>query len=85
MHIKLDMKTFTLRSFEERIMKGSLNMVAPDAEIEGKGVVLISSDAEEREESLLDKVLAEVGLADGSVVSCDDFLQNYNLRVSDNV
>lgn len=79
-HIKLDMKTFTLRSFEERIMKGSLNMVAPDAEIEGKGVVLISSDPEEREEALLDKVLAVVGLADGSVISCDDFLQNYNLR-----
>merc|ERR1711915_228273 len=36
--------------------------VAPDAEIEGKGIVMIS-------------------LVDGSVITCDDFLQNYNLKV----
>ena len=34
----------TLRTLEDRILKGALAMVAPDAEIEGKGVVLISSE-----------------------------------------
>ena len=33
-----------MRSFEERILKGALNMVAPDAEIDGKGLILISSE-----------------------------------------
>merc|ERR1711890_183528 len=28
-----------------------------------------------------DKLLKDLGLVDGSVLSCDDFLQNYNLRV----
>ena len=44
MHVKLNMETMTVRSFEERILKGALNMVAPDAEIDGKGVILISSE-----------------------------------------
>ena len=44
MHIKLNMETMTVRSFEERILKGALNMVAPDAEIDGKGLILISSE-----------------------------------------
>ena len=43
-HVKLNMETMTVRSFEERILKGALNMVAPDAEIDGKGVILISSE-----------------------------------------
>ena len=43
-HIKLNMETMTVRSFEERILKGALNMVAPDAEIDGKGLILISSE-----------------------------------------
>ena len=40
----MNIETMTVRSFEERILKGALNMVAPDAEIDGKGVILISSE-----------------------------------------
>ena len=29
----------------------------------------------------MDKPLSAFGLADGGVLSCDDFLQNYTLRV----
>merc|ERR1719342_692184 len=78
-HIKLNMETMTVRSFEERILKGALNMVAPDAEIEGKGLILISSEEGETEENM-DKPLSAFGLGDGGVLSCDDFLQNYTLR-----
>merc|ERR1712025_1199954 len=67
-------------SFEERILKGALNMVAPDAEIDGKGVILLSSEEGETEENM-DKPLSAFGLGDGGVLSCDDFLQNYTLRV----
>jgi len=78
-HIKLNMETFTVKAFEERILKGALNMVAPDAEIEGKGVILISSEEGETECNN-EKCLQEFGLMDGAVLSCDDFLQNYSLK-----
>ena len=66
--------------FDEKILKGALNMTAPDAEVEGKGMVLISSDPEERDASMDEKLLKDF-LHDGSVLVCDDFLQNYNLKV----
>merc|ERR1711872_874504 len=53
--------------------------VAPDAEIDGKGLILISSEEGETEENM-DKPLSAFGLGDGGVLSCDDFLQNYTLR-----
>jgi len=78
--VKLNFETFTVKSFEERILKGALNMVAPDAEIEGKGLILISSEEGETECNN-EKFLKDFGLVDGSVLVCDDFLQNYNLKV----
>jgi len=74
------METFTIKMFEDRILKGALNMVAPDAEIEGKGVILISSEEGETECNN-DKFLKDFGLVDGNVLACDDFRQNYNLKV----
>ena len=72
----------TLKTFEERILKGELSMIAPDAEIEGKGVVLISSeDDDESDSATKDKPLKEFGLSDGSILSCDDFLQDYNVKI----
>lgn len=41
---------------------------------------MITSDAEERDEAMLEKPLSEF-VADGAILSCDDFLQNYNLKV----
>ena len=66
--------------FEEKILKGTLNMVAPDAEVAGKGTILITSDAEERDDTMLEKPLSDF-VSDGAILSCDDFLQNYNLKV----
>jgi len=79
-NVKLNMETFTIKMFEERILKGALNMVAPDAEIDGKGVILISSEEGETECNN-NKFLKDFGLVDGNVLTCDDFLQNYNLKV----
>jgi len=82
--VRLDLSKVTKKTLEDKILKGALNMVAPDAEIDGKGVVLI--DSEESQEKSGDdpndhKVLKDFGLADGSVLSCDDFLQDYNVKV----
>jgi hypothetical protein len=39
-NVKLNIETFTVKMFDEKILKGALYMVAPDAEIEVKGVLL---------------------------------------------
>ena len=78
-NVKLNMKTFTWRMFEEKILKGSLNMVAPDVE-KMNSDILISSDPEERDEEMLNKTLSEY-ISDGEQLTVDDFLQNYNIKV----
>ena len=42
---------------------------------------MISSDVEERDEKMLEKPLSDF-VSDGATLSCDDFLQNYNLKVN---
>ena len=78
--VKLDIEKVTLKTFEDKVLKGTLNMVAPDAEIDGKGVVIISSDEDETSTNN-DKVLKDLGIADGTILSCDDFLQDYNIKI----
>eukprot|EP00096_Caligus_rogercresseyi_P000762 TRINITY_DN1127_c0_g1_i5.p1 TRINITY_DN1127_c0_g1~~TRINITY_DN1127_c0_g1_i5.p1 ORF type:complete len:618 (-),score=207.36 TRINITY_DN1127_c0_g1_i5:283-2136(-) len=78
--IKLNLQSITVKQFEERILKKAFSMIAPDAEIEGRGVIFISSEAGEMECNN-DKTLSELGVRDGTVVSCDDFMQEYNLRL----
>jgi len=78
--VKLDIEKVTLKTFEDKVLKGTLNMVAPDAEIDGKGVVIISSDEDETSTNN-EKVLKDLGIADGTILSCDDFLQDYNIRI----
>jgi len=79
-NVKLNLNNFTIKMFEEKILKGALNMVAPDAEVAGKGTILITSDAEERDEGMLEKPLSEF-VADGAMLNCDDFLQNFSLKL----
>lgn len=79
-NVMLNLNTTTIKVLEEKIVKGSLNMVAPDVEIEGKGVILISSEEGETECNN-EKFLKDFGLKDGSILSCDDFVQNYQLKV----
>ena len=60
--------------------QGNLNMIAPDVEVEGKGIILISSEEGETEANN-EKFLKDLGLVDGSILTCDDFLQSYTLKV----
>ncbi|XP_064640626.1 SUMO-activating enzyme subunit 2-like [Lineus longissimus] len=79
--VRLNTKTITVRSFEEKIMKKEFGMVAPDIEIGDQGVVLVSSEEGETEENS-EKHLADFGIRNGTRLSCDDFLQEYNLIVN---
>ena len=79
--IKLDLTKLTLKTFEEKILKGTLSMVGPDAEVDGTSKILISSDEDDDLSGLLDKTLKDLGLEDGSILTCDDFLQNYKIQI----
>jgi len=79
-NVMLNMANTTIKFLEERILKATLNMVAPDVEVEGKGIILISSEEGETECNN-EKNLKDFGLMDGSILTCDDFLQNYQLRM----
>lgn len=79
-NVMLNLETTTVKTLEEKILKGNLNMIAPDVEVEGKGIILISSEEGETEANN-DKFLKDLGLVDGSILTCDDFLQSYTLKV----
>ena len=78
--VKLDISKVTLKTFEDKVLKGTLSMVAPDAEIDGKGVVILSSEEDETAMNN-DKYLKDLNIADGTILSCDDFLQDYNIKI----
>ena len=76
-----DLKKMTVKQLEDTVLKVGMNMIAPDVMIDGKGVVVISSEEGETEDNH-NKVLEEVGICDGAILSVDDFLQNYSLKVT---
>ncbi|XP_037085820.1 LOW QUALITY PROTEIN: SUMO-activating enzyme subunit 2-like [Pollicipes pollicipes] len=80
--VRLDVTQMTARALEERVLKAALSMVAPDAELlDGRGTILLSSEAGETD-ATAGRTLAELGVADGARLRCDDFLQNYELIVN---
>lgn len=74
-----NLKQLTLRDLNAAFREG-LNMQAPDATVEGKGLVVLSSEPGETDHNN-DKTLEEIGLSDGCALLVDDFLQNYEVRV----
>lgn len=79
----VDVNNMTVKEFESEILKKSLNMVAPDAMLQGQGLVVISSEEGETEQNN-NKKLKELGIVDGSILKADDFLQNYELSITIN-
>lgn len=43
-NVFVNVNTMTVKEFENELLKKHLNMVAPDAVLDGKGVVVISSE-----------------------------------------
>lgn len=74
-----NLKQLTLKELTTAFKEG-LNMQAPDATVEGKGLVVLSSEPGETDHNN-DKTLDELGLNDGCALLVDDFLQNYEVRV----
>lgn len=82
-NVFVNVEKMTVKEFETELLKKHLNMVAPDVVLDGKGVMVISSEEGETETNN-DKVLSQLGIVDGSILKCDDFLQNYELTVAIN-
>jgi ubiquitin-like 1-activating enzyme E1 B len=79
----VDVNAMTVKDLEDEVLKKTLNMVAPDVILDGKGTVVISSEEGETEENN-PKKLGELGITDGSILNVDDFVQNYKLSVTIN-
>ncbi|XP_044764065.1 SUMO-activating enzyme subunit 2 [Coccinella septempunctata] len=82
-NVFVNTKTMTVKEFESEILKKQLNMIAPDVVLDGKFVVVISSEEGETETNNT-KTLEEMSVVEGSMLKCDDFLQNYELQIAIN-
>lgn len=51
-NVFVNINKLTIKELESEILKKSLNMIAPDAILDGKGVIIISSEEGETEVSL---------------------------------
>lgn len=74
-----DCNKFTVRQFEDLVLKQRLNMVAPDLMIQD-GSVIISSDESDNMD-LYDKTLKDVGITDYVKLIAEDFFQEYHIKI----
>ncbi|XP_015516725.1 SUMO-activating enzyme subunit 2 [Neodiprion lecontei] len=79
--LALDTTKMTVKELEETVLKTRLNMIAPDVMIDGKGIVVISSEEGETEANN-GRILEQLGIRDGTILKADDFLQNYSLTIT---
>lgn len=79
--LKVDTETVTIKELRDDILIKEMNMVNPDVEICGKGTIVISSEEGETEENE-DKLLKDLFIVDGCILTVDDFFQDYKLTVT---
>ena len=78
--VKMDLTKTTVKTLVDKILKKGLNFAAPDVEIAGTNRILVSSEEGETDDNN-DKTLDHFNVVDGSILTCDDFLQEYNLSM----
>uniref|UniRef100_F1L101 SUMO-activating enzyme subunit n=1 Tax=Ascaris suum TaxID=6253 RepID=F1L101_ASCSU len=78
--VRTNIELTTVRAFEQKFLKGILNMVAPDVMIPMSGNLIVSSEEGETDR-IAECKLTEVGVSNGCLLSCDDFLQKLKVRV----
>ncbi|XP_075045483.1 SUMO-activating enzyme subunit 2 [Mixophyes fleayi] len=80
--VKLNVHKVTVQTLQDKIIKEKFGMVAPDVQIEdGKGTILISSEAGETDANNGRK-LSDFGIRNGTRLQADDFLQDYTLLIN---
>lgn len=79
--LKIDTKKVTVKSLRDDVLIKALNMVEPDVTIDGKGVIVISSEEGETEAN--DNILLkDIQIVDGCILKADDYFQNYELSIT---
>lgn len=79
--LKVDTETMTVKELRDDILIKELNMMNPDVLLDGKGVIVISSEEGETECNE-DKILKDLAIVDGCILKVDDFFQEYELTVT---
>lgn len=78
--LKINTGLVTVKEFRDEVLIKALNMVNPDVMLDGKGIIVLSSEEGETEENE-DKLLKDMQIVDGCILKCDDFFQNYELTI----
>jgi ubiquitin-like 1-activating enzyme E1 B len=79
--LKVDTEKVTVKEFRDDILIKQMNMVNPDVMLDGKGIIVISSEEGETECNE-EKLLKEMSIVDGCILKVDDFFQNYELTIT---
>lgn len=79
--LKVDTDVVTVKELRDDILIKEMNMVNPDVMLDGKGVIVISSEEGETECNE-GKLLREMSIVDGCILKVDDFFQNYELTIT---
>lgn len=79
--LKVDTETVTVKELRDDILIKEMNMVNPDVMLDGKGIIVISSEEGETECNE-GKLLKDLFIVDGCILKVDDFFQNYELTVT---
>lgn len=79
--LKIDTGKVTVKDLRDDILIKALNMVNPDVMVDGKGIILISSEEGETDCNN-DKILKDLSIVDGCVLKVDDFFQSYELTIT---
>lgn len=79
--LKVDTDTVTVKELRDDILIKEMNMINPDVMLDGKGVIVISSEEGETECNE-EKLLKEMSIVDGCILKVDDFFQNYELTIT---
>ncbi|VDM78702.1 unnamed protein product, partial [Strongylus vulgaris] len=79
-HIKMNPEQMTVKALQDKVLKGALNMAAPDVMEATTSRIIISSEEGETAD-LEAKTLSELSIANGAMLMCDDFQQKLELKV----
>ncbi|CAJ0607633.1 unnamed protein product [Cylicocyclus nassatus] len=79
-HIKMNPEQMTVKTLQDKVLKGALNMAAPDVMEATTSRIVISSEEGETAD-LEDKTLSELSIANGAMLMCDDFQQKLELKL----
>ncbi|PIO65188.1 repeat in ubiquitin-activating protein [Teladorsagia circumcincta] len=79
-HVRLNPAQMTVKSLQDKVLKGALNMVEPDVMEATTSRIIISSEEGETTE-LEPKTLEELSIGNGAMLTCDDFQQKLELRL----